>query len=182
MPQGLILPYEDHVPKIAPSAFIAPDATVIGNVEIGANANIWYKCVLRGDVMGIRIGANTNIQDGTVIHVTGGRYDALIGDDVTIGHMVLVHGCTLESGSFVGMRAMVMDGCVIETGAMLAGGAVLTPGKRIPGGQLWAGSPARYMRDLTDDDLANFKRTSSHYVDLGRRHQASIDGVKAVAE
>lgn len=170
---GLILPYEGTRPSIADSAFIAPDATIVGRVTVGADASIWYKCVLRGDVHEIRVGARTNIQDGTVVHVTTDRYGAYIGDDVTIGHMALIHGAILEPGSFIGMRATVMDNCVVESGAMVAAGALLTPGKRVPRGQLWAGNPARPMRDLGADEIAYFKRTIAHYAELGRRHKAA---------
>ena len=179
---GLILPFENWQPKIHPSCFIAPDATIVGNVEIGADSNVWYKCVFRGDVHEIRIGERCNLQDGTVVHVTTGKFGAHIGDDVAIGHMVLVHGCTLEPKCFVGMRSVVMDGCIIESGAMLAAGAVLTPGKRIPKGQLWAGSPARHMRDLSEQDIAHFQYVCDHYVKLGRRHRASIEGGAVAAD
>jgi len=178
---GLILPFEQYTPKIDPTAFVAPDATIVGNVEIGAESNIWYKCAFRGDVAEIRIGKRCNLQDGTVIHVTGGRYGTYVGDDVSVGHLVLLHGCTLESGSFVGMRATLLDGSVVETGAMVAAGALLTPGKRVPRGQLWAGNPARFMRDITEKDLEHWRYVVSHYVKLGERHRTSIAGTSAVA-
>ncbi|HOT82867.1 MAG TPA: gamma carbonic anhydrase family protein, partial [Candidatus Defluviicoccus seviourii] len=112
---GNILPYREILPKIAPSAFIAPTATVIGDVEIGEDAGIWFGCIIRGDVNIIRIGARTNIQDGTIIHVSKDGQGTFIGDEVTIGHMVLLHACTLQSGCFIGMRATIMDDCVVET-------------------------------------------------------------------
>ena len=172
------------MPKIDPTAFIAPGAVIIGDVEIGAMASIWFGCVVRGDVNHIRIGARTNIQDGTIIHVASGSqparmgtsakampesgYPTLIGEDVTVGHMTLLHACVIESGAFVGMKSAVMDGACIETGGMLAAGALLTAGKRITKGQLWAGSPARFWRDLTDEDLAGFDIRVQQYVDLGQ--------------
>lgn len=171
---GLILPFEEHLPRIAAGAWIAPDATVIGRVEIGEGTGIWYKCVLRGDVGSIRIGARCNIQDGTVIHVNGGQFDTVIGDEVSVGHQALLHGCTLESGSFVGMRAAVLDGAVVESGAMVAAGALLTPNKRVPKGQLWAGNPAKYMRDLSEKDAQLFYYTHTHYAELAQRHARSI--------
>ena len=179
--RGLILPYQDLVPRIDPSAFVAPDATIVGDVEIGEDSNVWYKCMFRGDVAEVRVGRRCNLQDGTVIHVTGGKYGTIVGDDVSVGHLVLLHGCTLESGSFVGMRATVMDGCVVETGAMVAAGSLLTPGKRVPRGELWSGSPARFMRAITDKDLAHFRYVSEHYVQLGRRHRAPIEAAARAA-
>ena len=177
---GLILPFAEWQPEIASDAFIASDATVIGRVRIGAKANIWYKCLLRGDVEAISVGANSNLQDGTVVHVDE-RHPVWIGENVTIGHMALVHGCTLESGAFIGMRATVMDGCVIESGAMLAAGALLTPGKRIPAGQIWAGNPAKYMRELRADDVSEFNWIVGHYVELSERHRASIEKPARIA-
>jgi carbonic anhydrase/acetyltransferase-like protein (isoleucine patch superfamily) len=141
-------------PLVDPTAFIAPGAHLIGDIEIGADVSIWYNCVLRGDVNRIRIGARTNIQDGSVIHVDSPKagdevgYPTIIGADVLIGHLAMVHGCLLHDRAFVGLGSIVMDGCEIESDAMLAAGAMLTPGRRIPSGQLWAGRPARYVRDL----------------------------------
>lgn len=171
---GLILPFEQWLPKIAADAFVAPDATIVGNVEIGQESNVWYKCAFRGDVQEIRIGKRCNLQDGTIIHVTGGQFGTYVGDDTNVGHLVLLHGCTLEPGSFVGMRATLLDGAVIESGAMLAAGSLLTPGKRIPKGELWAGSPARFFRKLDEKDYENFRRVTSHYVELAGRHRASL--------
>jgi len=181
----LILPYRNIMPKIDPGAFVAPGAVVIGDVEIGPDSSIWFGCVLRGDVNVIRIGARTNIQDGTIVHVASGLqparmgtgakipengYPAIIGDDVTVGHCTLLHACTLASNSFVGMRATVMDGCVIESHAMLAAGGLLTPGKTIPKGQLWAGSPAKFLRDLADADIVQFDLRAEQYAALGREY------------
>jgi carbonic anhydrase/acetyltransferase-like protein (isoleucine patch superfamily) len=182
----IILPYRNILSKIDPKAFVAPGAVIIGDVEIGPESSIWFGCVLRGDVNYIRIGSRTNIQDGTIIHTASGLqparmgagskipeegYPTIIGDDVTVGHCALLHACTLESNSFIGMRATVMDGCVIEGHAMLAAGGLLTPGKRIPKGQLWAGSPAKYLRDLADADIAQFDLRSSQYAELGKEYR-----------
>ncbi|MEX1146817.1 MAG: gamma carbonic anhydrase family protein [Sphingomonadales bacterium] len=157
-------------PTLADDVFIAPGARVIGDVEIGAGSSVWFNCVVRGDVNRIRIGTRTNIQDGTVIHVTRRLHGTFIGDDVLIGHMAMIHGCTMEDGSFVGMGAMVMDGAVIETGGMLAAGAMLTPGKRIRGGELWAGRPARPVRPLTDEETARNAAGVAHYAGLAREY------------
>lgn len=167
----LILPHHGRSPVIDATAFIAPTATVIGDVEIGAESGIWFGCVLRGDVNEIRVGARTNIQDGTVIHVASKGQGTYIGDDITVGHMALLHACTLESGCFVGMKACVMDGAHVESGAMVAAGALVTPGKRVPRGELWAGNPARCLRALTEKDLAYFPVSARQYVELAKSYK-----------
>ncbi len=165
---GGVYPHNRHWPKLAEDVFIAPGARVIGDVEIGAGSSVWFNCVVRGDVNIIRIGKGTNIQDGTIIHVTRKTHGTFIGNDVLIGHKALIHGCTLEDESFVGMGAIVMDACVIESGGMLAAGGMLTPGKRIKKAELWAGQPARYVRDLTDEEQVNNAAGVTHYADLAR--------------
>jgi carbonic anhydrase/acetyltransferase-like protein (isoleucine patch superfamily) len=175
-----LLTFAGHTPLIDPAAWVAPGARLIGDVRIGPHASIWYGCVLRGDVNSIRIGARTNIQDGSVIHVDGPKpgapdgHPTLIGEDVLIGHLAMVHGCILHDRAFVGLGAIVMDDCVIESEAMLAAGAMLTPGKRIPSGQLWAGRPAKYVRDLTPADLEGHRAGVAHYVELAQRHAEAI--------
>lgn len=162
------LAYRGIFPTIDPSAFVASTASVIGDVVIGPESGIWFGCVLRGDVNVIRVGAQTNIQDGTVIHCNHDGQGAHVGDRVTVGHMALLHDCTLEDDSFVGMKACVMDGATVESGAMVAAGALVTPGKRVLAGQLWAGSPARYMRDLSRDERERFVWSATHYAKLAR--------------
>ncbi len=179
---GLVLPFHNFQPQIAASAFIAPTAVVIGDVEIAGDCGIWFGCVLRGDGNVIRIGARTNIQDGTIIHVNhekdGGRgksgFACRIGADVTVGHMALLHACTLEDGSFVGMKACVMDGAVVETGGMVAAGALVTPGKRVRKGELWAGSPAKLMRPLSAAEAEMFQWTVEHYVGRAHSYRATV--------
>ena len=163
-------PFLDHVPRIAPDAWVAPGAQVIGDVEIGAQASIWYNVVVRGDVMPIRIGARSNIQDGAIVHVTRKRAATSIGEDVLIGHMAIVHGCTLMDRSFVGLGAVVMDGCVIEPDGMLGAGALLSPGKRIGPRELWLGRPAKLVRLLSDDEVARNRAGAAGYVELARLH------------
>jgi carbonic anhydrase/acetyltransferase-like protein (isoleucine patch superfamily) len=158
------------LPTIDASAFVAPTAAVIGNVTVGPDSGIWYHCVLRGDTAAITIGARTNIQDGTIIHVNPDM-PTVIGDDVTVGHAAIIHACTLESRAFVAMGATVLDGAVIEGGGMLAAGALLTPNKRIRAGELWAGSPAKLLRVLSEEDAARFARTAVSYVGLARAHR-----------
>ncbi len=174
----LILPLNGKTPKIHESAFVAPGCCIIGDVEIGPQASIWYNCVIRADINFIRIGARTNVQDGSVIHVEtdygDGGHPAIIGDDVLIGHMALVHGCLLHDRAFVGMGAIVMDGTEIEGDAMLAAGAMLTPGKRMPSGQLWSGRPAKFMRELGEADIHGMQRGVKSYVKEGAEHAAAL--------
>jgi len=164
---GLILPYKDIRPRIDPSAFVAQTAVVAGDVTIGAQSSIWFGCILRGDTDVIRIGGRTNIQDGTVIHTSSSGLGAIIGDEVTVGHMAMIHACTLETGCFVGMKACVMDGAVVESGAMVAAGALVTPGKKVSKGELWGGVPARKLRALSDEEIEHFRETVDRYVGLG---------------
>ncbi|MDB5672756.1 MAG: gamma carbonic anhydrase family protein [Alphaproteobacteria bacterium] len=177
-----LITFEGRTPVVDPCAFVAPGARLIGDIEIGPDSSIWYNCVLRGDVNRIRIGARTNIQDGSVIHVDSPRagdkdgFATIIGDDVLIGHLAMVHGCILHDRAFVGLGSIVMDGCAIESDAMLAAGAMLTPGKTIPSGQLWAGRPARYVRDLSEAELEGQRLGVAHYVELAKRHAAAIAG------
>jgi carbonic anhydrase/acetyltransferase-like protein (isoleucine patch superfamily) len=171
---AIILPYRGKQPRIAADAFIAPGAVVIGDVEIGPGSSIWFGCVIRGDLNPIRIGARTNIQDGTIIHVASADGPVHIGDEVTVGHMALIHACTLADHSFVGMKALVMDRVVVESGAMVAAGALVTPGKRVPAGQLWSGSPARLMRELTADELDHHRKVAENYVALSVEYRANV--------
>jgi carbonic anhydrase/acetyltransferase-like protein (isoleucine patch superfamily) len=171
---GNIITFQGITPDIHASVFIAPGAYVIGKVDIGAGASIWYNCTLRGDEEPIHIGAGTNIQDGTTIHTSGGIADTWIGDHVLVGHMSLLHGCRIEERAFIGMGSTVLDRAVVEPYAMLAAGAVLTPGKRIPSGQLWAGSPARYMRDLRPEETDIHAEQVARYAKRAGEHTASL--------
>jgi gamma-carbonic anhydrase len=155
-------------PVIAPDAFIAPGAQIIGDVTIGDGSSVWFNCVLRGDGNPIQIGARTNIQDGSVVHITNKKQATRIGDDVLIGHMAIIHGCILEDRAFVGLGATVMDGCVIEPDGMLAAGGLLTPGKRIPTGQMWGGRPAKFMRNLTEDEIRSNRAGTAGYATLAQ--------------
>ena len=174
------LSFGGKAPRIDPTAFVAPGARLIGDIEIGPDASIWYNCVLRGDVNRIRIGARTNIQDGSVIHVDSPKpgeeegHPTIIGEEVLIGHLAMVHGCVLHDRAFVGLGSIVMDGCTIETDGMLAAGAMLTPGKTIPNGQLWAGRPAKFVRELSAEEIAGMRAGVSHYVELAKRHAEAL--------
>ncbi|EME71085.1 carbonic anhydrase/acetyltransferase [Paramagnetospirillum caucaseum] len=165
-----ILPFQGVSPTIAPDVFVAPTATVIGDTVIGAGTSVWFNCVIRGDVHEIRIGERTNIQDGTIIHVTGGKLGTYIGSDITIGHGAILHACTLEDACFVGMGAVVLDGAVVESGAMVAAGAVVTPGKRVKAGELWGGNPAKLLRRLSDEEIAFFPVSAEKYVELAAKY------------
>jgi len=174
----LILPYRDILPRIHPTAFVAPWAVVIGDVEIGAYANIWFNVVIRGDDAPIRIGAGANIQDGTVVHVSwdgfaeGGEHiPTIIGEDVAIGHLALLHGCTLEPGAFVGMKACVMDRAIVQSGAMVAAGAVVTPRKVVKSGELWSGTPARFSRALKPEERDYMRWVPEHYRWLAKEYR-----------
>lgn len=166
----LIKPFKDISPRIAMDAFIAENAVVIGDVEIGEQSSIWYNCTLRGDVNDIKIGERCNIQDGTVIHVSSTTQGTYLGDDVTVGHMALLHACTIGDRAFIGMKACVMDDAVVEADAFVAAGALVTSGKVVKSGQLWGGSPAKYMRDLSEKELEFLKFSAERYVTLSRKY------------
>lgn len=179
MTDRTILGLGRKIPRIDDSAFIAAGCRIIGDVTIGADVSIWYNCVIRADVNHVRIGARSNIQDGSTIHCDsavgdGAGYPTLIGDDCLIGHMVLLHGCTLEDRAFVGMGAIVLNGAIIEGDGMLAAGAMLTSGKVIRSGQLWAGRPAKYLRDLTPEEVESNRAGVARYVENGRRYAAMV--------
>ncbi len=174
---GPVKPYLGVMPTIADDVFIADTAAVIGDVHIGAGSSVWYNCVIRGDAGSyIRIGERVNVQDGTVIHLNGPRQDGsahmptIIGDDITIGHSALIHACTLQSGCFIGMRSVVLDGAVVETGAMVAAGAVVSPGKVVKAGELWAGVPAKPLRDLRQAELDYWPESVATYCQLAANH------------
>ena len=143
---------------------------MIGDVEIGADASIWFGVILRGDGPGIRVGENSNLQDGTVVHVAARGLMTVIGRNVSVGHMALLHACEVQDGAFIGMHSTVLDGAVVESEAMVAAGAVVTPGKIVRRGELWAGNPAQKLRDLTEKDLETFKWAAAHYVKLSRAY------------
>jgi carbonic anhydrase/acetyltransferase-like protein (isoleucine patch superfamily) len=175
-----LFPFGEYVPRIDPTAFVAPDATIIGDVEVGARSGIWFKCVLRGDVRSIRVGDSTNIQDATIVHVTRRRASTAIGSHVTIGHRAIIHGCTIEDSCFIGMAATVMDEVVVESGAMVAAGALVTPRKRVGAGQLWGGAPAKHMRDLTPEEKAYMADAASHYAELAESYRRQLyEGIPA---
>lgn len=158
-----IYPYFNKKPNIDKTAFIAPTAAIIGDVTIGANSGIWFHSVLRGDVEKIVIGNNSNIQDGSVIHVSRNGFPTIIGSYVTVGHKVLLHACTLEDYSFVGMGSTVMDRAIIESGGWIAAGSLVTEGKIIKSGEIWAGRPAKFFRKLTPAEQDYIKISANNY-------------------
>lgn len=166
-----ILPYKNILPEIHPDAFLAPTAQVIGKVKIGKDSNLWFNVVVRGDVHEIHIGERTNIQDGTIIHVTTGGIGTHIGNDVTIGHGVILHDCTLQDACFIGMGALIMDKAIVETGGMVAAGALVPPGKVVKSGELWGGRPAQLMRPMTEAEKAFIDVSAKRYVNLSKEYK-----------
>ena len=150
-------------PKVHPSAWIAPTATVLGHVTIAEEVTIFYGAVVRGDIQEISIGARSYVQDGCIIHVAGKRYPTIIGADVLIGHAVVGEGCVIGDGAFIGMKSTILEGTTIEGGAMLAAGSLLTPRKHMKTGELWGGSPAKLMRALSAEDSAHMAATVDGY-------------------
>ncbi len=172
--RALIRPFKDIMPTIANRVFVAETASVIGDVYIGEDSSVWYGCTLRGDVNHIRIGARTNIQDGVVIHCASrenGDIPTIVGDDCTIGHQALLHACTIGNRVLIGMQACVMDGASVGDEAIVAAGALVTPGKKVLTGQLWAGRPAKYVRDLTADERKHLSWSAQHYVKLAAAYR-----------
>ena len=183
-----IIPIHGKTPKIHETAFIAPGCTIIGDVEIGEGSSIWYNCVLRADVFSIRIGKGTNIQDGSVLHCDPPRpgdpdgSPLVIGDDVLVGHMAMVHGCTIEDRGFVGLGAIAMNKAVIGSDAMLAAGAMLTEGKVMAPRSLWAGRPAKPLRDLNDAAVAGMRIGVAHYAENARHHAEAVAAAQGNGE
>lgn len=175
--RGNVLPYRGRWPRIADDVFIAPGASVVGDVEIGAGSSVWFNAVLRGDDQPIRVGERVNIQDGCVIHVHTRFQGTYIGDEVTIGHMALLHACNIHSGAFIGMGSVVLDEGTVEGGAMLAAGALLTPGKTVRSGELWAGRPARFMRALGERELEDFAWSFDSYAERAQEYRTGLMGL-----
>ncbi len=168
--RGLIRSLGDRIPSIAASAFVADNATVIGDVSIGARSSIWFGAVLRGDVHSIRIGEETSIQDNSVLHGTHGLHATLVGSQVTVGHGVTLHGCTVGDRCIIGMGATLLDEAVVGERCIVGAGALVTPGTTIPPGHLAVGSPARPKRPLTEDELEWLEASASHYVELMQKY------------
>ena len=169
----MIRPFNNVNPKIHETAFITDDAIVIGDVEIGEDASVWYGSIVRGDVNYIRIGARTNIQDGTIIHVSSKTYPTILEEEITVGHRVTLHGCHVESGCLIGIGAILMDGVRVGRNSIVGAGSLLTPGTQIPPRSLVLGSPARVKRELTDNELAYLDKSWRNYVELKIHYEKS---------
>ena len=175
-PDVSIIPFNGKTPQIDDSAFIAPGCRIIGDVRIGPEASIWYNCVLRADVNSITIGARSNIQDGSIVHcdppypLSPQGFPTIIGDDVLIGHMAMIHGCVIKDRGFIGLGAIIMNGCVVESDAMLGAGALLPEGKHMGERELWVGRPANMIRLLSDEALAISRAGVAGYVENGKAH------------
>jgi carbonic anhydrase/acetyltransferase-like protein (isoleucine patch superfamily) len=166
----MIRPFRDASPRLAPGVFVAEDAVVIGDVDLGRDSSVWFGCVVRGDVDRIVIGAETNVQDLTVVHVTGGRHPTTIGPRVTVGHRAILHGCTIRERCLIGMGAVVLDGAVVGPGSVVAAGALVPPGAVVPPGVLVKGAPARVARPLTPAEDADIDASALRYVELARAY------------
>ncbi|KAK8465336.1 hypothetical protein PHAVU_009G059200 [Phaseolus vulgaris] len=165
----------DKAPVVDKDAFVAPSASVIGDVQVGRGSSIWYGCVLRGDVNSIRVGSGTNIQDNSLVHVaksnlSGKVLPTVIGDNVTVGHSAVLHGCTVEDEAFVGMGAVLLDGVVVEKNAMVAAGALVRQNTRIPSGEVWAGNPAKFLRKLSNEEISFISQSATNYTNLAQVH------------
>ncbi len=166
----MIKSFNSIEPKIHDTAFIADDAIVVGDVEIGEDASVWFGSIIRGDVNFIRIGARTNIQDATVIHVSSKTHSTVLEENITVGHRVTLHGCHVESGCLIGIGAILMDGVRVGRNSLVAAGSLLTPGTQIPPDSLVIGSPAKVKRELTTDELAYLDKSWRNYVELKKHY------------
>ena len=167
----MIKSFQNLSPKIHESAYITDDAIIIGDVEIGAESSVWFGSILRGDVNSIRVGARTNIQDGTIIHVSSKTHSTVLEDEVTLGHRVTLHGCHIETGCLIGIGAIVLDGVRVGRNSLVAAGSLVTPNTQIPPRSLVMGSPARIKRTLSDDEVKDLERFWRNYVSLSRAYQ-----------
>lgn len=167
----MIITLDGVTPEVDATAYVQETAHVIGDVHIGALSSIWFHTVLRADVHHIRIGARTSIQDNSTVHVTSGRYGTEVGDDVTVGHGVILHGCTVGNGALVGIGAIVLDGCEIGEQSLIGAGAMVTPGTVVPPRSLVLGHPAKVVRPLRDEEVAKLKTSAEKYVFNGARYK-----------
>lgn len=174
-------PVGELVPRLGRRVFLAPTAVVTGDVELADDVSFWFHTAARGDVHWIRIGARTNVQDGSILHVTHRTHPLQIGADVVVGHGAILHGCTIEDGALIGIGARVLDGAVVESGAQIGAGAVVTPGTRVPAGHLALGLPAKVVRPLGEDEARTIREIAERYVALKERYRATL-GEAAPAE
>jgi len=173
LPHAVLRAYGDLEPRLAPTAWVAPGAVVVGDVELGADSSVWYGAVVRGDVERITIGARSNVQDGAVVHVTRDRFPTHVGDEVTVGHRAVVHGCVVGDGALVGIGAIVLDGARVGEGALIGAGAVVPPGCEVEPYGVAVGIPARVVRHLDEEERRTQRLRTLSYVDTARRHARS---------
>lgn len=169
----MIYKHKSYTPKIDTSCFVAPSADIIGQVTIGADSTVWYNAVLRGDVNQIIIGRGTNIQDNCTVH-NSDDYPTVVGDHVTVGHNVLLHGCHVGNNSLVGMGSTLLDGAEIGEFTIIGANSLVTQNKKIPSGVLAIGSPAKVVRELTEEEKENLKKSALHYIQSGHEHKRNI--------
>ena len=169
---AIVRSYAGKAPRIGEGVFLAETCALIGDVSIGDGSSIWYSTVLRADVMSIRIGARTSLQDGTVVHVTSEEFGTVVGDDCTVGHGVILHGCTVEDLCLIGMGSTVLDGARVGRGSLVGAGALVTPGTDIPPGSLVLGAPARVVRPINQKEREQIEYAAGVYVELARRYLA----------
>ena len=167
----MLIPYKGRLPQIDPTAYVQDTAQIVGDVVIGPRSSVWFNVVIRGDVNHIRIGAGSNIQDNSTVHVTRDRWPTIIGDEVTVAHGVILHGCTIANRSLIGMGAIIMDGVEIAEDCLVGAGALVTPGTKIPAGHLVIGSPATATRALRAEELAHLKRSAANYVEYAATYK-----------
>ena len=159
----MILPYEGRSPRIHESCYIAPDCVIVGDVTIGAESSVWFKAVIRGDINYIKIGSYTNVQDGCIIHVTGGTSPSEIGDHVVMGHGALIHGCRIEDGCLIGMGSIILDDSIVGEGSLIAAGSVVKPGTIVPPNSMMAGNPAVLKRTVSQEEMKRFTEWAKDY-------------------
>jgi len=176
--ENKLFPYVDTYPKLHDTVFLASGAKIIGDVEIAENSSVWFNTVIRGDVHYIKIGEMTNVQDNSMLHVTNGKFPLTIGNKVTIGHSVTLHGCSLQDLCLIGMGAVILDGAIIESNSMVAAGAVVKPGFVVPSGKLVAGIPGKVIRDLTKEEIQEFEASAHRYLDYTRKTVDSLINFK----
>jgi carbonic anhydrase/acetyltransferase-like protein (isoleucine patch superfamily) len=167
----MIRPFRGKRPQVHPSAYVAESAEVIGDVEIGEESSVWFHAVVRGDVFHIRIGSRTNVQDGTVVHVSNGTHATILEDEVTVGHNVTLHGCYVERGCLIGMGSIVMDGVRVGAQSIVAAGALVSPGTQVPPRSLVIGVPARVKRQLTDEEVEGLAQFWKNYVEYTKQYK-----------
>ena len=173
----MVLKYKGITPQLDASVYLAPSACVIGDVQVGEKSSLWFNVIVRGDINSIRIGKRTNIQDGTVVHVTRDTHPTVIGDDVTIGHNVTLHGCTLQDGVLVGIGAIVLDGATVGSSSLVAAGSLITPGTQIPPRSLVAGRPGQVKRALTEEECKHILTFSERYIQYQEDYRIEVERI-----